>query len=186
MKVIVIGASAGGSKALAELLGYLPASFPLPVVVVKHHKPGAANDMASWLDCRIALDAHFAEDKEKVKPGTVIVAPPDYHLLVDQDGSVELSLDEPVIYSRPSLDVLFETAAEAFGDQAIGVVLTGASRDGANGSETIRKAGGQVFVQNPETAEVSVMPKAALGKSDLSNAMELDCLATKLLGLANE
>ena len=185
MKVVVIGASAGGSKALAELLGYLPASFPLPIIVVKHHKPGARDEVSGWLDSRVALNVHTAEDKEPLQPGSVILAPPDYHLLLGKDD-VELSVDELVTHARPSVDVLFETAALTYGDQVIGVVLTGASRDGAKGSEAIRKAGGQVLVQNPDTADVSVMPRAALGKNNDDNAMELDCLATKLLGLAND
>ncbi|MTI14619.1 chemotaxis protein CheB [Sansalvadorimonas verongulae] len=185
MKIVVIGASAGGSKALAELLGYLSASFPLPIVVVKHHKSGDEENIAEWLNRRVALDVHIAEDKEPFRPGSVMLAPPDYHLLVGH-GEAELLMDEPVSHARPAVDVLFESAAFIYGDQAVGVVLTGASRDGAKGAEDIRAAGGRVFVQNPDTAEVSVMPRAALGKSDKGNAMELDCLATKLVELAND
>ncbi len=186
MKVIVIGASAGGSPVLAELLGALPADYPLPILVVKHQEESSGRDFVNWLDRKTALDVHLAEDGEPLQGGAIVLAPAGYHLLLEADKTLSLSLDEPVVYARPSLDVLFESAALACGDQVLCMVLTGANHDGAAGAEAIRKAGGQVFVQNPEAAEVPVMPRAALGKSGNKYALDLWELVEKLLGLANE
>ncbi|WP_165767272.1 chemotaxis protein CheB [Parendozoicomonas haliclonae] len=188
--MIAIGASAGGSQALVKLLGDLSASYPLPILLVKHHSAregqGTGKDMVSWLGSRIALDVQLADDKCLLSPGTVYVAPPDYHLLLNRDGSLSLSQDEPVIHARPSVDVLFESVADAAGSQATGIILTGASTDGAVGAQAIRRGDGQVMIQHPETAEVPVMPKAALKKGDSSEAMELECLTARLLDLARK
>ena len=186
MKVVVIGASAGGSDALELLLNSLPANYSVPILLVKHHDFESGEKMVHWLDGRIPLDVHFAEDKEQAKSGSVIVAPPNYHLLLEADGTISLSLDEPVIHARPSLDVLFESAAQAFGKDVLCIVLTGASRDGAAGAEAVRKAGGRVYVQSPATAEVPVMPRAALGKSGAEFSLKLNDLTKQLLGFANE
>ncbi|MCL6269077.1 chemotaxis protein CheB [Sansalvadorimonas sp. 2012CJ34-2] len=186
MKIVVIGASAGGSRALETLLSCLPADFSVPILLVKHHDSGSGTDMVKWLHNRTTLDVHLAEDKEHIQAGSIIVAPPSYHLLLETDGSVSLSIDEPVMHARPSLDVLFESAALAFGDEVLCLVLTGASRDGAEGAEAIRKAGGKVYVQDPETAEVPVMPRAALGKSGAGFVLGLSDLTKKLLEFANE
>ena len=142
--------------------------------------------MVQWLNQRISLNVHFAEDREPVLPGAVILAPPGYHLMLERDSTLSLSQDEPIFHSRPSLDVLFESVVDACGSDSFCIVLTGASCDGAAGAEAIRQAGGRVYVQNPDTAEVPVMPRAALGKSDKNYSMELDDLANKLLELANE
>ena len=189
MKIIAIGASAGGSRALAELLRHLPESYPFPVLVVKHHSAsegvGDGSDIVKWLKSRVALDVRLAEDKTIPVAGTVTIAPPDYHLLLNADRSLSLSQDAPVLYARPSVDVLFESVADACGEDAVGIVLTGASRDGAEGVAAIRRANGHVFVQNPCTAEASIMPRAALADSDTNEAMELNCLALCLLELAS-
>ena len=186
MKVALIGASAGGSCALELMLNCLPGDFPVPILLVKHHDSGSGKSLVQWLNSRTSLDVHFADDKEDARAGTILVAPPGYHMLLEADGTVSLSQDEPVAHARPSLDVLFESAAQACGDEVLCIVLTGASHDGAVGAEAIRQAGGKVFVQNPETAEVSVMPRAALGKSGADFALGLSDLTKKLLGFANE
>ena len=189
-KLIAIGASAGGSHALVELLRHLPSTYPLPILVVKHHSSTEdtrdGRSLVKWLDRRLDLQVSLAEDKDKPMPGTVTVAPPNYHLLVNHDGSLGFSQDEPVIHARPSIDVLFESVADSCGASAIGIVLTGASQDGAAGAEAIRRAGGRVFVQNPETAEVPIMPRAALADKYQDESVELDDLATQMLNLARE
>lgn len=162
VEAIVVGASTGALEALAELLAPLPASFRLPILVVVHLSPDRKSILAELLDAKCNVDVREADDKEPIEPGTVYLAPPDYHLLVEPDKRLSLSSEEPVHYSRPSVDVLFETAAEAFGPRLIGVILTGANDDGARGLKAITSAGGIAIVQTPELAHVSTMPLAAL------------------------
>ncbi|MDB4950010.1 MAG: CheB methylesterase [Gemmatimonadetes bacterium] len=159
-RMVAVGASAGGLAALRALVAGLPPGFDLPVAVVQHRSRD------SYLLCELlqecsSLPVHEVNDKEEVRDGYVYIAPPDYHMLVD-DGYFSLSVDEPVRYSRPSIDVTFQSVAETYGPDAIGVVLTGANADGAAGLRCIREAGGAAVVQDPETAEVRVMPQAAL------------------------
>ncbi len=189
MRVIAIGASSGGSAALKTLLAPLTVQYSVPIVVVKHHgmeRPRLDEDMVHWLNRQIALTVELAEDKMPVLPGKVYVAPHDYHLLLNRDGTLSLSQDEPVIYTRPSVDVLFESVADACGSNAVGVVLTGASKDGSAGARAIREQGGQVWVQSPETAEAPVMPRGALADSDTKDAMSLAALTARLAGLQGE
>ncbi len=162
IKAIVIGASAGGLYALKKLLPALPASFPCPVLVVQHLSPHSDNYMVRMLDELSPLVVKEADEKEPVVSGTVYVAPPDYHLLVEEDFTLSLSVEEKVNYSRPAIDVLFETAADAYGRHLMGIILTGANADGANGLLAVKKRGGFTIVQQPEDAESQAMPKAAI------------------------
>ena len=168
MLPVVIGASAGGLQALAELFGALDDDFQRPVLVVKHHARESADEMITMLARSIPFPVVLAEDKMKPVPGTVVMAPPDYHMLLEADGSLSLSFDEPVCHARPSIDVLFESTAMVAGQGLIAVVLTGASRDGAMGADAVRQWGGQVLIQAPETAEVPVMPRAAMKRKKYS------------------
>ena len=158
--IVVIGTSAGGLDALHRVLGALPAGFPAPVVVVQHRQAGTADLLSELLDRRCALPVAEAEDKAELVPGRVLVAPGGYHLLVER-GSVALSVDEPVKFSRPAIDVTFESAADAYGSDVVAVVLTGANDDGAEGLAAVRRAGGFTVVQDPATAERAEMPEAA-------------------------
>jgi len=160
MDVIVIGASAGAVDALSHILPALPAGFPLPIAVVVHLPPDRKSVLAELYASRCQVAVKEAEDKEPLLPGTVYFAPPDYHLLLEQDRRLSLSSDEPVQYSRPSIDVLFESAVDAFDSGVVGVVLTGANNDGAAGLRRIERQGGIVIVQDPEHAYSPVMPKA--------------------------
>jgi len=162
IKAIVIGASAGGLYALKKLVPALPASFPCPVLVVQHLSPHSDNYMVRMLDELSPLVVKEADEKESVVSGTVYVAPPDYHLLVEEDFTLSLSVEEKVNYSRPAIDVLFETAADAYGRHLMGIILTGANADGANGLLAVKKKGGFTIVQQPEDAENQAMPKAAI------------------------
>lgn len=158
-RVVVVGASAGGLHALRTIVGTLPADFGLPVVVVQHRAKESELLCELLQECS-GLPVAEVNDKQEIVPG-VWVGPPDYHLLLD-DGYFSLTTDEPVRYSRPSIDVMFESAADAYGMDVIGVVLTGANADGARGLRRIADAGGHVVVQDPESSEIRVMPRAAL------------------------
>jgi two-component system chemotaxis response regulator CheB len=181
-RVVVMGASWGGLRALAEVLSALPADFPAPVLVAQHRAPAAADSLARALGNRCPLPVHEATDKEPLQPGHVYVAPGGYHLLVERDGVV-LSTDEPERFSRPSIDVLFEAAADAFGSQAVGVILTGASDDGANGLARIRRRGGVAVVQDPATAERRFMPDAAIATGSAHRVLPLEEIAGFLVEL---
>ena len=148
-EAIVIGASAGALEALSNLLPGLPADYRLPILIVVHLPSDTTSLLAELLRARCAIRVREAEDKEPIEPGVAYFAPPDYHLLVEQDKRLSLSDDEPVLFSRPSIDVLFESAADAYGSSLIGVVLTGANSDGAKGLKAVVEAGGAAVVQSP-------------------------------------
>jgi two-component system chemotaxis response regulator CheB len=165
IQAIVMGSSAGGLYALKKLLPSLPESFPCPIMIVQHVSPASDNYMVRMLNELSAITVKEADEKEPVVPGTAYVAPPDYHLLVERDFTLSLSMEEKVNYSRPSIDVLFETAADAYGARLMGIVLTGANADGALGLKAIKKHGGYTLVQDPQDAESPVMPRAAIEKA---------------------
>jgi two-component system, chemotaxis family, protein-glutamate methylesterase/glutaminase len=179
-KAIVIGASAGALEALSVILPSLPANYGLPVFVVVHLPPDRRSILAELLQAKCGIEVHEAEDKEPISGGTVYFAPPDYHLLVETDKSLSLSNDEPVLWSRPSLDVLFESAADAYGPGLIGIVLTGANQDGAKGLRAVTEAGGTAIVQSPAGAYASAMPEAAIAECPGARVMSLKEIAAYL------
>ncbi len=176
-KAVVIGVSAGGLEVMKRLLPLIPAGFPLPVIVVQHLHPLQDRFFLEILGRSCALEVREAEEKERAVPGVVYFAPPNYHLLMELDATFSLSVDEKVNYSRPSLDVLFETAAEAFGRGLIGIVLTGAGKDGAVGLRRIKEKGGITIVQDPATAEFPLMPSAAMAESEVDHVMNIEEIA---------
>jgi two-component system chemotaxis response regulator CheB len=178
-EIVVIGTSWGGLSALRALIGGLPPSFLVPVVVVQHRHRQSDNLLTSLLQERTALCVCEVEDKAPIKQGYVYLAPADYHLLVER-GFFSLSTEEPVRYSRPSIDVTFVSAADAYGDQSAGVVLTGANADGSRGLKRIFQRGGLAIVQRPDTAESPAMPLAALASVPDARAMTLEEIATTL------
>jgi two-component system, chemotaxis family, protein-glutamate methylesterase/glutaminase len=182
-KAVVIGVSAGGLKVLGMLLPLLPAGFPLPVIVVQHLHPLQDHSFLEILDRSCALVVKEAEEKEKAVPGVVYFAPPNYHLLIESDATFSLSVDEKVNYSRPSIDVLFETAAEAFGPGLIGIILTGAGKDGAVGLRRTKENGGITIVQDPATAQFPIMPMAAMEETEVDHVMNIEEIARFLSGL---
>lgn len=182
--MIVIGASLGGSKALQTVLRGLPDTFPLPVAIVLHRHKDTEDLLSPFLQQASALRVDEAMDKEPIQPGRVYVAPADYHLLAEPKGYFSLSTDEPVHCARPSIDVLFESAADAFGPRVIGVVLTGSSSDGARGAAQIVSHGGRIVVQDPATAESPVMPLAVLKSTGTPHVRQLDQMANLLIELA--
>lgn len=182
---VVVGASAGAVEALSAVLPGLPAGYPLPVLVVVHVPPDKPSAMADLFRMKCAVAVREADDKEPVAPGTVYFAPPDYHLLLGRNGELSLSSEEPVLFSRPSIDVLFESAADALGPALVGVVLTGANADGAAGLRAVRAAGGTAVVQDPVTAQAGAMPRAALAACPDARALTLDQIAAFLRDLGD-
>mgnify|MGYP006419183371 CR=1 FL=1 len=170
---VVIGSSAGGLRALSTILPVLPAAFPLPLLVVQHLMATADDYLPRSLAQKCRVTVKQAGEKEPALPGVVYIAPPNYHLLVEIDRTLSLSTDERVNHARPAIDVLFETAAEAYESRLIGVVLTGASSDGSLGLKAIKQHGGFALVQDPATAESPTMPRAAQAATDVDRLAPL-------------
>ncbi len=181
---VVIGASAGGVQALMSLLGSLPAAFKPAVLAVLHVPAGRPSGVAEVMAGVCALPVCEALDKQPTEGGVVVFAPPDYHLLVEPGGTLALSVDPPVRYSRPAIDPLFESAAAVYGERLLAVVLTGASNDGADGLLAVRNRGGHAWVQSPEEAEVAVMPQAALALAGADEVLTLAQMGRRLRGEA--
>lgn len=165
-RAVVIGSSAGGLDALTVVLGVLPASFSWPVIVAQHAGPQGPSSLAGLLEARIALRVKEAEEKEPIQSGWVYLAPPNYHLLIERDFTFSLAASDRVNFARPSVDVLFESAAEAYRSKLIGIILTGANSDGSRGLKRVKELGGMTIVQDPETAYASAMPLAALREAE--------------------
>jgi two-component system chemotaxis response regulator CheB len=182
---VVIGASAGGVEALSELLPALPASFRPSVFIVLHLPRERPSLLVDIFESRCARPVREAEDKEPAEPGTVYFAPPDYHLLIEKSRQIALSADEPVHFSRPSIDVLFESAADVYGQRLLGIILTGANEDGATGLHTIRRAGGITVVQQPDHAKVPAMVVLALQRGPADFVLSLPEIAELLSALGD-
>jgi two-component system, chemotaxis family, protein-glutamate methylesterase/glutaminase len=179
-EAVVIGASAGALEVLSNLLPALPSDYRLPILIVVHLPPDNTSLFAELFRARCAIRVREAEDKEPIEPGVVYFAPPDYHLLVEEDKRLSLSDDEPVLFSRPSIDVLFESAADAYGGGLIGVVLTGANSDGANGLKAVVEAGGVALVQSPGSAYAVAMPEAAIAACPAARVLPVNEIAAYL------
>ena len=184
-EIIVIGGSMGGFHALQMVLSGLPKDFSLPVVIVQHRHPDAGDTLVMLLQRHSALPVDEAESQERLVPGHVYIAPADYHLLVGE-GHLALSTEAPVSYSRPSIDVLFDSASFAYRDKVIGVLLSGANRDGADGVAQIKARGGVVVVQEPTTAENPIMPEAGIAAADIDEILPLSAIAPFLVNLVAE
>jgi two-component system chemotaxis response regulator CheB len=161
-RAVVIGASAGGVAALFTVLGDLPIGFAIPIVCVLHLPEDRDSRLAEVMQRKLLRPVLQGRDKERIAPGMIYVAGPGYHLSVERDGRLSLSQEDPVHFSRPAIDFLFESAADAFGRELLGVLLTGANEDGARGLAYIKQSGGRTVVQDPREAQVALMPEAAL------------------------
>ncbi|MNG98098.1 Chemotaxis response regulator protein-glutamate methylesterase of group 2 operon [compost metagenome] len=162
VRAVVIGASAGGVAALFQVLGALPSTFAIPVLCVLHLPDDRHSQLAGVLQRRLHRPVCEARDKERISGGQIYVAGPGYHLSVERDLTLSLSQEEPVHFSRPAIDFLFISAADAYGDSLLGVLLTGANEDGARGLAYIKNNGGRTIVQDPRDAQVALMPEAAM------------------------
>ena len=182
-RVVVVGTSYGGLQALSVLLGGLPADFEPAVVVVQHRSRDSDDTLSRLLGDRTPLPVVEVDDKDAIEAGHVFIAPPDYHLLVEGE-TFALSTEAPVAFSRPSIDVLFESAAEALGERVIGVLLTGANADGAAGLVRIKQRGGYAIVQDPETAVGRAMPAAGVATAVVDVVLPLERIAGHLVRIA--
>jgi len=185
VKIVTIGCSFGGLYALMDLLGALTTDFPAPIVVVQHRSSDEYDEhrLAHVLSRYSALPVKDADHGERIMAPGVYLAPADYHLLVD-GGQFELTVDDVVQYSRPSVDVLFDSAARAYGPGAVGVLLTGYGRDGSAGMRAIRDAGGVTIAQDPEAALQGAMPRHAIEAGGAAEILPLEAIAPRLLELA--
>ncbi|HEX4733092.1 MAG TPA: chemotaxis protein CheB [Thermoleophilaceae bacterium] len=184
MKLVTVGASFGGLYALMDLLGALTTDFPAPIAIVQHRSHDHDEHRLAHVLARYSvLPVKDADHGEPLEPAQVYLAPSDYHLLVD-GGRVELTVDDLVMYSRPSIDVLFESAARAYGGQVVGVLLTGYGHDGTAGMCAIHNAGGVTIAQDPESALQGAMPRHAIEAGGVSEVLPLEAIAPRLLELS--
>jgi two-component system chemotaxis response regulator CheB len=183
--IVVMGTSWGGLSALTKLLGGLPEKFPIPIVVVQHRSRDSDRLLAQLLQDATPLNVCEVEDKDALCAGTVHVAPANYHILIES-GYLSLTTEEPVRFSRPSIDVMFASAADTYRSETIGIVLTGANEDGAAGLAHIVRRGGLALIQDPKTAEIPIMPDAAIEAVPMAEVIALDDLAPRLLELSRE
>ncbi|RKS94018.1 two-component system chemotaxis response regulator CheB [Flavobacterium limicola] len=161
-EAIVIGVSSGGMNVLKIISSSLPLHFNIPIIIVQHLSAHSDSHWIKLLNEKSHLNVTEADEKEKIKKGNIYIAPPNYHLLIEKDKTFSLTIDERVNFARPSIDVLFESAAEAYTNKLIGIVLTGSNSDGSKGIKRIKDCGGLVIIQDPETAESEYMPKSAI------------------------
>ncbi|KPX17642.1 Protein-glutamate methylesterase CheB [Pseudomonas syringae pv. delphinii] len=180
---IVVGASAGGVEALLKIFSYLGPDFGLPILTVLHVPEDRRSQLAHVFQNRLAIPVKEADDKEDIVPGTLYVAPSGYHVSVESDFSLSLSQEDRVFYSRPSIDILFGSAADAYGPRLAGVLLTGANNDGARGLMQIKKYGGFTVIQDPSQAQVSTMPEAGLALHSPDYLLSLNDIGRLLVEL---
>jgi len=182
-EAIVIGTSSGGMNALKFLFSALPIDFSIPIIIVQHISPRSDNQWIKLLNINSKLYLKEADEKEKIEHGKVYIAPPNYHLMIERNKTFSLTIDERVNYSRPSIDVLFESAAEAYKNKLIGVILTGSNNDGTNGIKRIQECGGLTISQDPETAESSYMPASAIATNQPDYILSLEEITALLIKL---
>jgi two-component system, chemotaxis family, protein-glutamate methylesterase/glutaminase len=182
-EAIVIGTSSGGMNALKLIFSSLPVDFSIPIIIVQHISPRSDNQWIKLLNINSKLYLKEADEKEKIEHGKVYIAPPNYHLMIERNKTFSLTIDERVNYSRPSIDVLFESAAEAYKNKLIGVILTGSNNDGANGIKRIQECGGLTIAQDPETAESSYMPASAIATIQPDYILALENIIELLIKL---
>jgi two-component system chemotaxis response regulator CheB len=183
IKAIVIGASFGGLDAIKLIINGLPRIFKTPVIIVLHIGNNNINTFISMLNQNEFLTVKEAEEKETIKENTVYLAPPNYHLQVEDEFTLSLSTAQKVNFSRPSIDVLFETAAWTFKNELLGILLTGANSDGAEGVKTIKTFGGTTIIENPETAIAKQMPLSGIKISTPDYILNLEDIANKMIEL---
>jgi len=181
VELIAIGASLGGLKAFELILRALPPSFTAPLVLVQHRRLESDGRLPELLQRHCRCPVVEPDDRTPIEGGHVYVAPPNYHLHLDR-RSFWLSIDPPVSFARPSIDVLFESVADAYGPAGMAIMLTGASEDGAAGAQALKRAGGRVYVQDPKTAEAQTAPSAVLARTAVDGVLSLESIADLVAG----
>ena len=185
-QAIVIGVSSGGMSALKIIFSALPADFSLPIIIVQHVGPHSDSQWIKILNSQSLLQIKEADEKEKIQKGIIYIAPPNYHLLIEKNKTLSLTIDERVNFARPSIDVLFESAAEAYKNKLIGVILTGANHDGAKGLKSIKYYGGLAIIQDPETAESAYMPRSAIAVVNPDYLGSIEGITAFIIQIAQE
>lgn len=185
-RVVAVGASSGGMKALQTLFSRIPHTFPWPILLVQHLHPDSATHLPDILSRSSDLAFHLAKSGDRLRPGCVHMAPPRHHLILTTDFSLALNDNPKVHFSRPSIDIMFQSVAEVCGKQAIAVLLTGSNSDGADGIRAIKDHGGLTLVQSPETAESLRMPQAAIETGKVDHVLDLEAIAAKLIELSQQ
>lgn len=183
-EAVVVGVSSGGMEVLFTILTSLTADFPLPIIIVQHMHAESDNYLAKSLNENCQLSVQEAGEKEKIEAGTVYIAPPNYHLLIEEDRTFSLAVTERVNFARPSIDVLFDSAVDVYGERLIGIILTGANHDGCQGLKRVKDSGGVAMVQDPVTAEVSSMPVTALTLTTVDYILSPDRIGPALAKIA--
>lgn len=179
-EVVAIGASLGGLAATQTMFRGLPRTFRCPIVLAQHRLPEIDSRLVELLNAHSPLPVVEPDDKEPILPGHVYLAPPNYHLLVER-GFFSLSLDPPVCFARPSIDVLFESLADSYGAAGVAVMLTGSNNDGAAGAHAVKRAGGRVLVQDPATAKAPEAPRAVMALTSVDAILPLEEIADRLM-----
>ncbi len=185
-EAIVIGLSSGGMSAMKLMFSLLPKDFKTPIVIVQHINARSDSQWIKLLNKQSNLLIKEADEKEIIEAGTIYIAPPNYHLLIEKDKTFSLTIDEKVNYARPSIDVLFESAAEAYTNKLIGIVLTGSNHDGTNGIKKIKESGGLAIIQDPNTAESPYMPKSAIAAIEPDYILPLENIIELLIKIDNQ
>jgi two-component system chemotaxis response regulator CheB len=180
-EAIVMGVSSGGMSAMKVMFSLLPVDFNIPIIIVQHVSPRSDSQWIELLNEKSNLLIKEADEKEKIEQGIVYIAPPNYHLLIESNKTFSLTIDDRVNFARPSIDVLFESAAEAYKNKLIGVVLTGSNNDGTKGLKRIKEYGGLTIVQDPETAESSYMPASAIAAIQVDYVLPLHGIINLLI-----
>ena len=174
----------GGGEAIGRIISRLPADYSLPICIAQHLHPNDGGGYAENLNRKTALKVIVPCDKHKIRPGEIYVAPANYHMLIERDGNIALSIDEKVRWSRPSINVLFESASYAWFDRVIAIILTGANDDGTEGMAAIKAAGGLTIAQDPDSADYPVMPRAAVNAGAAEKTLTLDEITALLVEVA--
>lgn len=177
-KAIVIGGSSGSIDFLLKLLPTLEMPLPLAIIIVLHRKNSLESTLAELFSSKTSIPVKEVEDKDRAEPGFIYIAPADYHLLIEKNHEFSLDTSEKVNFSRPSLDVTFESAADVYGNTLVGVILSGANADGSNGLKAVKRGGGLIIAQKPETAQVAYMPEQAILNNTIDFVFNVSELAT--------
>ncbi|MFV5685036.1 chemotaxis protein CheB [Flavobacterium sp. GB2R13] len=180
-EAIVIGVSSGGMNALKIIFSSLPVDFNTPIIIVQHLGAHSDSQWIKLLNKKSLLDLKEADEKEKIEKGKIYIAPPNYHLLIEKDKTFSFTIDERVSFARPSIDVLFESAAEAYKNKLIGIILTGSNHDGTGGIKRIKELGGLAIIQDPKTAESPYMPKSAIAAIESDYILSLENIVALLI-----
>lgn len=185
-EAIVIGVSSGGMSALRLIFSALPANFSIPIIVIQHIGPRSDNQWIKFLNEDSQLHIKEADEKEEIKIGNIYIAPPNYHLLIEKNKTFSLTIDERVNFARPAIDVLFESAAEAYENKLIGIILTGSSSDGTKGLKKIKQFGGLTIAQDPKTAESYFMPASAVAAVQMDYVLTLEGIVELLIKIEKQ